>query len=285
MGTSTRSVLRSQWGSIRRALIVALVLVNAAYLGGCIYSFAHLPLWPDWAIFHRAAQSVLAGADPYAAGPYHFRWSPIAAWLLVPLTAAGPLLWQAGLVASTFLLRDRRTQLLILVSWPFWYDVFVGNLMTLVVVTAILAVRGSRAATWAFLALARLVPRPLMLPVVAWLLWRRPELRLGFGLLLAANVALVLASGWAPQFLARLAITGGDMGLAQVNLAPSRLIGAAWIPIGATLAAWFTWRGRLGWAALAVSPYLLPNYLMMGLLELSPTRSSAQEAFWPRQRT
>jgi hypothetical protein len=54
------------------------------------------------------------------------------------------------------------------------------------------------------------------------------------------------------------------------NLGPSALIGWAWVPIGLALGAWLTWKGRLGLASLAVSPYVLPYYLVMILLELSP---------------
>lgn len=41
-----------------------------------------------------------------------------------------------------------------------------------------------------------------------------------------------------------------------------------WVPIGLALAAWLTWKGRLGYASLAASPYWLPYYLLFALLEL-----------------
>ena len=52
------------------------------------------------------------------------------------------------------------------------------------------------------------------------------------------------------------------------DVGPSRLIGSLWVPIGLVLAAVLTWRGRLGWASLAASPYWLPYYLMMPFLEI-----------------
>lgn len=126
-------------------------------------------------------------------------------------------------------------------------------------------------ATWGFLALTLLIPRPLMMPVVAWLLWQRRELRLWFALMAAGYLALVAISGLGPEFLAKLTTTSGlvDFG---TNVSPSRLIGLWWVPIGVALSVWLTLRGRLGWAALAFSPYLLPNYLLMLVLE------------WPIQR-
>jgi len=45
-------------------------------------------------------------------------------------------------------------------------------------------------------------------------------------------------------------------------------MGSLWVPIGLVLAAWLTWRGRLGFASLAASPYWLPYYLFMPFLEL-----------------
>ena len=54
------------------------------------------------------------------------------------------------------------------------------------------------------------------------------------------------------------------------NLSPSRFVGLAWLIIGLPLAAWLTVRGRIGWAAMAISPYLLPYYLQLLGLELVP---------------
>lgn len=53
------------------------------------------------------------------------------------------------------------------------------------------------------------------------------------------------------------------------STAPS-FLAVAWVPIGLALGAWLTWKGRLGLASLAVSPYVLPYYLVMALLELVP---------------
>ena len=41
---------------------------------------------------------------------------------------------------------------------------------------------------------------------------------------------------------------------------------------GLALAVWLTWQGRLGFASLAASPYWLPHYLLMGLLEAQPNK-------------
>jgi hypothetical protein len=46
------------------------------------------------------------------------------------------------------------------------------------------------------------------------------------------------------------------------------LLGNWWLAAGIPLAIWLTRRGRVGFAALAVSPYLLPQYFLFGVLEL-----------------
>jgi len=49
---------------------------------------------------------------------------------------------------------------------------------------------------------------------------------------------------------------------------PPAWLGSAWLLIGVPLGAWLTWRGRVGWAGLAISPYWLMPYYLMLLLEL-----------------
>jgi hypothetical protein len=39
------------------------------------------------------------------------------------------------------------------------------------------------------------------------------------------------------------------------------------VPIGLTLAAWLTWRGKLGLASLAASPYWLLHYFLILMLD------------------
>jgi hypothetical protein len=58
------------------------------------------------------------------------------------------------------------------------------------------------------------------------------------------------------------------------DLGPTRFLGMAWLIIGVPLAAWLTWKGRVGWAGLAMSPYVPPVYLMLLLFELRPALQS-----------
>jgi hypothetical protein len=65
-----------------------------------------------------------------------------------------------------------------LLAWPFWYDLLLGNVLVFVLLAGARALRGSRVATFAFLAMTVLMPRPLMVSLAAWLLWQRPGWRI-----------------------------------------------------------------------------------------------------------
>lgn len=216
----------------------------------------------DW--FNLSALSI---ADPYAVRAY--RWSPPAAWIWA--TAVVPMglpLWQALHLGALVLLRDWRVILLALVSWAFWQDLANGNVMTFVLVSAWWALRGNSVGTLAFLALSVLVPRPLMLPVLAWLLVQQPRARLWFPLLAVLVIGLALASGQMGDWMGRTLITGREELDSIWNIGPSRIIGPIWIPVGLVLAAALAWRGWLGIASVVIGPYLFPYYLLMGLLDV-----------------
>ncbi len=232
----------------------------------------------DWGVMTSAANAVAAGKSPFVTTSWGatFHWSPIAAWLLVPITTLGLSIWRLAHFAAILALGDRRLIAITLLSWPFWYDVELGNLLTFGFVLAVLAIRGSRWATLGYLALCLLVPRPLMAPVALWLLWQRPWVRGPFLVAGLAQIVILAAIGQLGPFLAALLAISGDVANAT-NVGPSRLVGSAWLIVGLPLAAWFTLRGRLGLASLAVSPYWLPYYFLFGLLELSPPRLGRSE--------
>jgi hypothetical protein len=220
----------------------------------------------DWNLLDHASHS----PDPYAWPTY--RWSPVAAPLLAALTSLGILAWRVAQFAALAVVRDWRAVIVILLTAPFWLDFASGQTMIFVAAAGWAAYRGSQAGTLAWFLLAVLMPRPLMLPLTAWLLWRRPETRSWFAAIFLVHGALVLGSGHAVEWLSRLLSTAPGEITHPGNIAPSRLIGVAWMPIGLVLGAWLTLRGRLGLASLAVQPYLFGYYLLMLVLELRPPR-------------
>ncbi|HUG95382.1 MAG TPA: hypothetical protein VMK30_04500 [Pleomorphomonadaceae bacterium] len=254
-------------------LAVVLVVVAATSLYSCFrvieavltgyYAF-------DWENFIRAAARLDQGTLYEFDNPYAYRWSPVAAWILGFLTLMPVWAWQILHVAVLPLLRSWSLVGACLVSYPLWFDIQTGNIMIFVAVTAVWAARGNGPATGLFLALTVLVPRPLMLPLAVWLLWQQPAWRVPFALILVGHALVVAASGYGTEWIAALLTVGPEL-TSDFNFGPSALIGAAWIPIGAGLAAWLTWRGRLGLASLSISPYWLPYYFLMLLLEFRTT--------------
>ncbi len=226
-----------------------------------------IPDW--WQADWRNLVTAAGASDPYAAAE-GYRWSPVAAWLLRPIVAVGWLPFIAAHFAVLLLLRDPRLVAVMLLWWPFWNDMLWGNLVTFVFVAAWLALSGSRVATIAFYVMAMLMPRPLMLPILVWLLWKQPNTRVCFAGLLAAHLGLVLVSGLGDEWFVRLVATPAGELLHESNFTLTRFVGWAWVPIGAVLAILFVAKGRIGLASIAIQPYLFPYYMMFGLLELRP---------------
>jgi hypothetical protein len=237
----------------------------------------------DWAQYVEAGRRVFSGGDLYAVtDTYAYHYSPVLAWAFAPLAAIGTVGWRLLHVVAVLALPGWPMRMLGLLSWPFWYDVEAGNLLAFVVLAAAWAARGSRVGSAAFLALVLLVPRPLMLPVAAWVLWKQPEWRIPFVVAFAVHAVVVVATGWAEDWAVALLAAGGDV-TNPSNVGPSRVLGTVpWVLIGVPLAGWLTVRGRLGLASLMASPYWLPYYLLVLLLELRTLRWPTRRAGIPR---
>lgn len=259
---------------VRRALIGAAVILAliANVIGLATIVIDHQRSF-DWDNYLEAARRYPLGTLYDWQGPYFYRYAPQLAWLFGVLPAVGLLAWRVAHFVALVVLPSRRLALLLLVSYPFWFDVTTGNLMIFVLLAAAWAYRGSGIATGIYLALCVLIPRPIMLPLLAWILWQRPAWRLPFLGIAVVVVLTALPTGYLPNWISSLAQLGPDEIANDFNLSPSRSIGLAWLVVGVPLAAWLTLRGRLGWASLAVSPYLLPYYVQMLGLELVEPRS------------
>lgn len=238
----------------------------------------------DWAIFVEAGVRVFDGGLYDWEGTYTWNYSPLLAYLFAALAPIGFVGWSLLHVAALALMRDRWIAVVALLSWPFWTDVYNGNTMAFVFVAAVGALQGSRSAIGAYFLLCLLMPRPLMLPVMVWLLWQHPEWRLRFLALVALNGALVALTGYGPAWFETLLGVPEAVAQSSRDLGPANLLGGWWTLLGAVLAIWLTVRGRLGWASLAASPYWLPQYLVMLLLELRrDTQSAKQRLTRPRR--
>jgi hypothetical protein len=249
-------------------------LVEAVFTG--YYAF-------DWVNLAEAAERLDDGTLYEFSELYAYRWSPMAAWILGFVTLTPLWLWQVLHVSVLPLLRSWWLVVGCLISFPLWFDIQTGNLMIFVAVTGFWAIRGNGPATALFVVLTLLVPRPLMIPLAVWILWNRRAWRLPFLVLFTGHAVLVVASGYGREWLPALLAVGPELS-SDFNFGPSRFIGPLWIPIGLALAAWLTWRGRLGLASLAISPYWLPYYFLMLLLEFARPPAAESRAGSPGDR-
>ena len=243
---------------------VALVAVNFALTVQIVLRVGSWDMG-DWRLFTDAGQRIAAGENPYylPADQVSFRWSPLLAWFFALIAPIGAWGWTALSLATLALLRDWRLIAAFLVAWPFWRDIETGASFMFVPLLAIVALRGSRPAALAYVALAVLVPRPLMLPVLAWLLWREPSLRVPSVVIALLLSVATVATGWADEWIAFLIDAAGESG---ALLTPLPTLGPFWLGVVA-VGVWLTVKGRLGLASLAFAPYLTPSYPLMLLLE------------------
>jgi hypothetical protein len=262
-----------QFSDWRRPAIFATLLVvgviNVFLVGQALSWIVNQPQAPDWIVFQEASRRAQQHLSLYVWNDwYHYRWSPVTAYLFVAIAPLGLTVWRLLQVAAVATLSDRRLGVVVLISWPFWFDVETGNTLVFTFVLAFWALRGSRSASFAYLALFLLIPRPVALPIAVWMLWKRPQWRTPTLALAAVIGALTLFTGQAFDWSHALVAARNDLGH-ELNIGPSRFLGLIWVPIGLAAAVVLTLKGRLGWASLAASPYVLPYYLLFGMLELS----------------
>jgi hypothetical protein len=257
--------------------LLAVIVLNALLVANQISIILAGYPGADLVDYQTAARRVWEGGLYASDGVYNFRYSPVAGYLFAPLGLVTPLIWRALHVVAAVAMPTWPMRLLLVASWPFSFDLQLGNVMTFVLLAAAWALRGNRIGAVVFIACCLLFPRPLMLPIAAWLLWRQPWLRWPAVALFSVHAALVVASGWGSAWIGRLLSSTDEIGSA-FNIGPTAVIGLWWLLIGIPLGAWLFWRGRVALAGLAISPYLLPYYLMVALLDLPSSRDAGGAA-------
>ncbi len=254
---------RSPW-------IVGLLVANGVLSLGTLLVFGG---GFDFEVLQRAAEEAGTTALYSRRGSHTFVWSPVAAYPLQLIAPLGLHLWRLVLVAAALAMPTWTLRVMVLVSWPFWTDVASGNIVTLIFLSAVWAWRGSRAGTATFFVLAVLVPRPLLAPMALWILWKRPEWRVPFTVLFLVHAALVAWTGLGPTWISTLLAVGPELQSAALNLSPTRFVGYWWMLLGVPLGGWLLYRGRVGWAGLAISPYVWFYYLYWALPEVNRSHS------------
>lgn len=243
-------------------LVLLMAVVNAVLLPRPLEVIIQGGPAVDWLQFVEGGRRVFTGDLYETTETYGFRYSPVVAYVFALIDPMGTTAWRVLHVAAALALPTWPMRLVTLASWPFWYDVETGNVMVFVLLAGAWALRGNGAGIVSFLLLALWFPRPLMIPVLAYVLWRQPQWRLRALVITAAMAAATVATGWAGEWV-RLLTTLGAEQASPNNLGPTRFLGAWWLAIGIPLAAVLTLARRLGWASLAISyPYVLPYYLL-----------------------
>jgi len=272
---SNRPAIASSGPAMRYARVVAvavvaglLITVNLVLTSRSLGAIAAGAPAVDWIQYVEASRR-LDGDELYAVtDTYAYHYSPILAGVFGFLAPVGAIGWRIFHLLGALAMPSWPLRIATLTSWPFWYDTEAGNVLVFVVLAAAWAIRGNPIGTGAYFLLLVTVPRPLMIPVAVWLLWRRPQWRVPFAALFSIHAIAVLATGWGDGWVAAMLAAADDVSNPS-NIGPSRLVGTApWLLVGLPLAAWLTWKGRLGLASLAASPYWLPYYLLVLLLEL-----------------
>lgn len=114
------------------ALIVVAVVANAWYLGYTLRELVTDSLAFDWEVLVESGRRVREGGlyehDPY----YLFVWSPVAALIFGAVAPLGVGGWRLLHLAAIPLIPDRRLQMLVVLSWPFWVDLEAGNILIFV---------------------------------------------------------------------------------------------------------------------------------------------------------
>jgi hypothetical protein len=251
------------------AAAVALTSPLAVYWWGLIAAGS---ITFDWDVYVEAGRRVWERSpDLYEQSErYGFRHSPFFAYGVSLIAWIGSTGIRLVTVAAALAMPTWPMRILALASWPFAIDFQHGALLMIIVCVAAWALRGSRWAVVAFITLALLSPRPLMLPIAAYLVWKRPWVRAPTALIFVMHALGVVWTGYADDWIGALLSSGTDQMGTLLNLSPSRVIGIWWLPIGAAIAAWLTLRSRPWLAALAINPYVLPHYLLFLLIGLDP---------------
>jgi hypothetical protein len=109
----------------------------------------------DWHVLTSVAQ---VGMAPHLYSTGLYQWSPLLVPVIQALAPLGVGIWRLLHVAGALAMPTWPMRLVVLASWPFWFDLSVGNVLTFVLLTAAWAVRGSTLAGMTYLGLTLLIP-------------------------------------------------------------------------------------------------------------------------------
>lgn len=264
------------WAFVRRWALPILAIGAAATAVGA----ARSSLWNsfDLGVYLEAGRRAALGKDPYgfAQPPIGalYRYSPLFAVLMeplsslpVPLVALGWRLTELALLAAS--VRGLGwVGAMIILNPLVVLDLSVANVSTLILAGMIAVVRWPSARSITLYALLFiLIPKPTLVPVLAWGLWRVKEARRPSGLVLALGGATLLIPGFAGALLSGSRIFGLMQNLQSL---PPVIVYAALFAAACLTVASTRWSRLLGIASVLATPYYFDYGWVPILLALVP---------------
>ncbi len=212
----------------------------------------------------EAGATWAAGGDPYAVRGYFYTpalavvASLLPAWSLYVLLVAS--------MATVLALAPRHPLAIVaILAWPpVWADLALGNETILLTGALMLAIGRDDAWRGAPLGIGlALVPKPMFLPVLLWLLVHRRRSLLGIVLAgLAVTVPAALATGAYPAFFGALAVGiepkfEGNIGITTVLPDAGLLVSI----LALVVAAWWARRDEAGLMVAAIAGTFMGTYV------------------------
>lgn len=266
---ATWTLPRMPWRWIAMVVIGVAFAVNIAFgLAYALYGVAPHDYGSfDYPIYAEATHRLFNGRlYDWSTPGYIYVYSPVFAWLMIPFAWLGLWIWQAIHLLLFALFPTWKVRLYVLLMTPFWMDAWEGNVGIFFFVAGYWAIRGNRWATYAFMALCLMIPKPYFAPALLWILWKRPDTRKPFVAIFVAHAVLALATGYAFAWLLALPGASHDMH-DNFNIMPSYFIGWAWWPIGLAISAWLLRKNHPGWAGVTAALYSGTHIIVMPLFE------------------
>jgi len=281
---TARAVIRDpiDWAFVRRAAIPIVVIgvLLTTFVFGVRWSWSGF----DLGVYLEAGRRLAAGQDPYAftQPPIDamYRYSPEFAAAMAGLSAlpysvvaVGWRLLAVGLLALSVRGLGWRG-VLILVNPLIVLDLAVGNVATIMLAAMIAVVRWPTARTLtAYALLVIVIPKPTLLPVLAWGLWTIHPARMPVTVMLAVGMVTLLY----PEFGSGLLSGSHIFGMTQtLNFVPASLVWAALATGGLLTILSIRLPRLLGCAAVLVTPYYFNYGWIPLLLILVPVGSSPE---------
>lgn len=258
--------------AIRDGVILTGLIFNAQFL---IFWLPRLDLWID---AHAWARIDLDRLYEWGAGSLAavgaFRYSPVAAWLMYPLSTIS---WQSlitvltvlNLIAVSVLVR-RKAVLFVLAFPPVLLEIFNGNIQLLLAVAIYAGMRWP--AAWAVVLLTKVTPGIGIIWFAAREEWRNLGLALGTTMAIVIAGVILVPDQWL-QWVWSLTLAAEAQQLSDIPSLPIRVLAAA-------VVVWFAARTDRAWLVPFACVIAMPTIW----IQSSAYLLASFPLYWERER-